>query len=293
MSADCLHIFFVNNPLQKMLVCMIIDRYKISLENILIVYSRSEDPLLHNCKSYIHRYNFLDRITNKLFGDNLSTFFLSFYISIICNKFYLYAAWDNNDVIRISELKKCKGIYYIEEGLLSYSSKNSLRKNKFNMRKRIDRASKESREFLFNVKNLGSFSLGRNAFPELNNNLQLKNFLAVKNFYIPITLGIRKIGILPAIHRLRKNELKEFIEKLIFKIGRFGAIKLHPSFYTCKSSENFVILCINRINKNILILDKNVVLEAEMLFEKKIFYGPKSSVHIYADLFKSTYKVVL
>ena len=112
----------------------------------------------------------------------------------------------------------------------------------------------------------------------------------MKKNYKPKLLGIKNIGIMCSPRRISSNwelSIKKFIENLPPQ----SVIKLHPEFYVkSELQERFSnYLELLDINKKITICSNSVILEAEMLFEKKRFYGPLTSLCEYAKLFESDF----
>ena len=78
--------------------------------------------------------------------------------------------------------------------------------------------------------------------------------------------------------------------KLIKLLPDGSFIKPHPSFTCSAVFDKFKLIFDNINNKNIKLLHSNINLELEMLFEKH--YWTKSSLHIYALAFGSTYQKI-
>ena len=90
--------------------------------------------------------------------------------------------------------------------------------------------------------------------------------------------------------RFKLNRWKESINSFINLLPEKSVIKLHPEFYANKGYLNkFMYLFTNLNFKNLEICDKSVIIEAEMLFEKKTLYGPMTSLKTYAPLLGSDF----
>ena len=69
-----------------------------------------------------------------------------------------------------------------------------------------------------------------------------------------------------------------------------GVIKLHPSFLANKKTQKRIELIFNNISPaNISLCPNNVILEIEMLYEKKKIIGPQTSLNKYAKKFGSEF----
>jgi len=83
------------------------------------------------------------------------------------------------------------------------------------------------------------------------------------------------------------------LSKLISNMPNGGLIKPHPSFFANKKIKQSLIKAFNKVKRNNIHLSANdIIIEIEMLYEKKNLIGPASSLSIYAELFGSTYKSV-
>ena len=71
------------------------------------------------------------------------------------------------------------------------------------------------------------------AFPRIPSNKKfiIKNYNILKKFYKPKIKGIKTIGLTCAERRLKNNEWKLMIQKLVNKMPNGGLIKLHPKFF--------------------------------------------------------------
>ncbi len=79
-------------------------------------------------------------------------------------------------------------------------------------------------------------------------------------------------------------------KKLIKFLPDGSCIKLHPSLSYSKNKLNNVQKVFDEISQNKLSLCTNeIIIELEILFEKKILYGPQSSLSIYAKEYGSKY----
>ena len=116
---------------------------------------------------------------------------------------------------------------------------------------------------------------------------------SIKEIYRPSLLGKKFIGIGPAPRRLKKTKLKDSLSLLANSMPDNSTIELHPGFKLSQKELNFLKKQIREETcKNIEFCDQSIILEAEMLFENKFLFGAKSSLIRYAELFKSSYKLI-
>ena len=72
-----------------------------------------------------------------------------------------------------------------------------------------------------------------------------------------------------------------------------GIIKLHPSFNSSDKLKNEIIKIVNEFSGiNIKLCPEDIIIELEMLHEKKKLIGPRSSLSNYAKIFGSNYKAI-
>ena len=80
---------------------------------------------------------------------------------------------------------------------------------------------------------------------------------------------------------------------LIKTLPNGGLIKLHPSFYVSdKKIEKIKKYLEKETDNQIQLCAIDVILEIEMLFEKKNILGPQTSLSYYADFFGSNFKLI-
>ena len=119
----------------------------------------------------------------------------------------------------------------------------------------------------------------------------LNNLERIKKYYNPKIFGIKRIALSCAESRLINNNWEEMILKLIKYLPDGGLIKLHPSFYTSDNKIKKINSFLLKQNfKNISLCKSDVILELEMIYEKKIFYGPKTTLSYYTEMLGSEFK---
>ena len=119
----------------------------------------------------------------------------------------------------------------------------------------------------------------------------MKDFHSLKRCYKPKLLGIETIGLTCATRRLESKEAwKNMLETLIGKMNQGGAIKLHPSFINEEAVRIEIESIFHQIApRNITLCDHEVLLELEMLHEKKTLIGSRTSLDKYALAFGSQF----
>lgn len=302
---DCKHIFFLSSPIVVFISMLIIKEFSISKDKIIVVPFRNTFTDLISNNSIYQESSLLDKIIKKIFLFSLQGYQLRKKIENRSNKFILYSDWDNREALELLNSKKCIGNAYIEEGQLSFHKIYSykFKKNRISQWRRlrrwnhnvsIMRREADIPEFneIFNDDAFVFFTISNKAFPYIKKGkkYKLKDFSIIKNNYTPQILGKKHIGIMCSPRRFKAKELEVTIKNLISLLPENSIIKLHPAYFSSNEYLTKFINIFNKINnKNLAICDNSVILEAEMLFEKKILYGPMTSLNTYAPLFGSEF----
>ena len=170
--------------------------------------------------------------------------------------------------------KKCIGHFYIEEGQLSSWKKNLITDAKDIFINDSDGSTyAEDKDYLHRKDALGFLSIDKNTFPHISNKKKiiLNNFDDIKIIYKPKLIGVDIIGIMPASRRIKGKKLLDIIFKLVDYLPNKSAIKLHPAYGISKKNRRSIEKSILKKGKQILICDSDILLEAEMLFGKKVY----------------------
>lgn len=275
--SSMLHVFFVNNPIVHIITCLIISSLDIKKENIVIIRVRNTDCSLID--GYIYDVNsdvsFLNRLFNR-FNYSLEGNKIRSYLEKYKRDFCIYSAWDYEIVVPSLKSRFCHSHFYIEEGQQAYRS--------------LDR---ESKFFKYYYK--GAFCINSKAFPWIPHAKKkvFKDFSILKKIYDPKLIGVKKIGIMPQPHRIPSDFWDIAIQLLAKKVGKNGAIKLHPGFFATKTYKNKIEKVISKENfKEIIFCNNTEILEIEMIHEKKILYGPRTSLQLYCKQFNSHFNIV-
>lgn len=277
-SSPPLHIFLVNNPVVQLLSTMVVLDKSLSDSDTFVVSVRNADCSLLGGPAYslAPPASLLNRLLVRL-GIDLSILRLSIKLRVIRRPFYIYASWDYQQVKRLSLSPLCKGKYYIEEGQLAYLS-NSIDKLSF-----------------FDKDNLGGVCISSDAFKWMSSSQKkvYADFSAIQPLYRPKLQGIINIGLMPQPHRIPRDKWLNAFELLAEKIGRGGAIKLHPGFYAIAEWIDEVnrIKALERFS-DIKFCDNSEILEVEMVYQKKQFFGARTSIQRYAKQMGSEFNIV-
>ena len=108
-------------------------------------------------------------------------------------------------------------------------------------------------------------------------------------------MGIKTIGLTCAQRRIQDNEWETMLRKLFKSMPEGGIVKIHPSFLTDGKKRKKILSIFSKLRdqyKNIELCDDDVILEIEMLFEKKELIGSITSLEVYADNFGSDFKKI-
>ncbi len=291
-NKDHYHVFFISNPIFEMISVMWIKECNINLEKVLFINLREINTNIINCRRIIINNSLICRILEK-FGINLNLLKIKKFLKLNKKKFIIYAPWQIELVRYLINNKKCIGHFYIEEGQLSSWKKNLITntKNEF-INDSNGSTYAEDKDFLHRNDALGFLSIDKNTFPHISNKKKfiLNNFEDIKNIYKPKLIGVNIIGIMPASRRIKGKKLLDIIFNLVDYLPNKSAIKLHPAYCISNKNKRFIEKSIfDKKGKQILICDSDILLEAEMLFEKKVIYGSKSSLQKYSEMFYSTF----
>ena len=91
------HVFFINNPVTSIISKLIIEKYLINTENILIISIRNSDTSLLNYTTYKLNKGSYDPYLEKFFWYSPSNKKISNFIG--CDNFILYASWAYREVV--------------------------------------------------------------------------------------------------------------------------------------------------------------------------------------------------
>lgn len=294
-----LHVFLVKSPILGIVSKMIIDNYELKKENILIINSRKNSlEIFDNYKLEIEQKKF-DRYREKLFFDSPVGRKILKKIKTLNKDFIIYAGGAWREVNWMLKDDLCKGHIYIEEGqgtyrnfqLRPFEKIKLIDKIKSNFKNRAIIGDKDG--FMWRDDVHVCIGLDLNSFPKVpaNKKIKLEKFRGIKNHYKQKTLGFKTIGLTCSASRVHKKEdWKIMLQKLINHLPQDAIIKPHPSFMSTKKVYNEFLNVFNEIKtKRIKLCSHDVIIELEMMYEKKHIIGPQSSLSIYAEKLGSKY----
>ncbi len=291
------HVFLVVNPIAASVSRLIKETYKLKESNILTISLR--DTVLSIME--FNTMHITDSIRNKI----LFKFFKRHPITKKIlekigkdKKFILYTSWafkESSQLPSVGNLvcsNNCIGHIYIEEGQATYrpskpfSPDKSKRHNALNAENLKDMYRNDADAFI---------GILPDAFPEAPKEKLyiLDNFIDLKQFYNPILVGIKTIGLTCAERRIKKSQWRSMLQTLIDNMPDGGVIKLHASFLSNKNLKNRVNMIFKEIAPNsISICDDKAIIELEMLYEKKELVGSLTSLEKYSEVFGSKFKKI-
>lgn len=297
LNKNWLNVFLFNSSIQSVIGRMIIDRFKIKNENILLVSSRNTDLSLFNHQSikiYPGKY---ERYLDKLFFYSTTGGKILKVIKKSKKNFLLFTPMADKETNWLLSKQNCEGHVYIENGQhswmnqlpYSYMNTSYIERFKLNWRNRMIDG--------YRYRNDASAFIGihYDSFPDINSEKKfiLNNLNNLKKYYTQKLKGINTIGLTCASRRLKDGELKLMLNKLIQKTPPGSVIKPHPSFTSNNRIYNEFKKSFNEVNKGKLTLCKdNVILELEMLYEKKQIIGPQTSLSKYSVFLGSSFKSI-
>ena len=294
-----LFVFFVVNPISTVVTRLIIEKLDLHSKNILIVSFRNTDLSLLNFRSLFVEKNKLDRVFEKI---TLSSISGKRILSKINNQnFILFASWSFKEVNYLLKSSNCIGHYYIEEGQAAHRVHNPYSFNLVsfkqtlinNFKNRINDGNKD--DLAFRDDCFGFIGLTDKSFLQISadRKIILDNIDYLKTIYEAKLIGIKHIGLTYAERRLGNISWKEMINNLIRLLPPNSVIKAHPSLML---SQRKIKLLSKYIQQNsqgkIKLCSNDIILEIEMLFEKKVILGPMSSLYTYANFFQSEFKKI-
>tara|TARA_B100000579_G_scaffold96153_1_gene76158 strand:+ start:1769 stop:2719 length:951 start_codon:yes stop_codon:yes gene_type:complete len=296
---DWEHIFFVVNPVTVILAKLIIEKFNINRKNITIYSLRDTDISLIKGEHKHLKKSLFYRLLIKLGLTPVSR-----EVRKSLNKknkpFLLYCSWCFHESIatpsisRILKSKLSKGHFYIEEGQATYRPSKP-----FNALEKVREIHTHAEGFkqMYRDDSHGFISILEGAFPEapIEKRLVLDNLYDLKDFYKPKLIGNRYIGLTCAQRRLKDNEWENMFKKLFKSMPHGGVIKIHPSFLMDSRKRKKIISIFYKLKeqyRNIELCDENVILEIEMLFEKKELIGSITSLEVYAKNLGSDFKKI-
>lgn len=303
-----LNVFLVPNPILAIITRIIIDNYNLKKENILIVSLRDTSLEIFDHNYLIIQKKKYDKYLEKIFFDSPSGRRVLRKINKTHKNFILFSGWAYREVNWLITKHNCKGHIHVEEGQSAYASYTEYKFDKLDLFERIRMnisnrivptahiphlegtglAFRDDAEAYIGIDER-SFSL----MPSSKRYI-LRDFKEVKKYYEPKILGKKIIGLTCSASRVPKKEnMIKMLKKLIDHLPTNSLIKPHPSYTSSNEVFKEFTDIFNDLNsKKIELCDSTVMLEIEMMYEKKIIIGPQSSLSVYTESLGSEYKFI-
>lgn len=280
-----IYIMIIANSLQAQVVESFCKTKTINKESIILVPLRPLRWSLGQMHLHKHLNGRLIRLVWRYLGISINTLLLQIRIQLKKKKFIILAPWHNEYVESLSSKSNCVGVYYCEEGDLSYWSENVMFNTAVNHKDySLDRRRGPARRWLFDKNCLGFICTSENCFPSARK--ALKQIVKIESrTYQNVASEGDTIGVMPAAARILNFKvidlLREYKKKAPHEELKY--VKLHPSFVAYPNLE----LELKQALKNpefgsTEIMDHNVDLELEVLANRLILIGLESSVERYA-----------
>lgn len=288
------HVFLIPNQTSLIIVKLILTLLNLKQDDFILIPLRNTNTSIIKGSSLIFNTTLKAKILERFFNYSLITEKIKYYTKKKNRPFILYTSWayfgsiTTPSVKSILDTQLCKGHFYLEEGQLSYRYTKPYSKSI----KKINRTTYAmDSKYIFRNDSLGFIGILEDVFPGAKSEKKfiLKNYDILKQFYKPKIKGIKTIGLTCAERRLKNNQWKPMIVRLVEKMPEGGLIKLHPSFSASKERQKKIESFLKHNYKSLTLCSDDVIIELEMLHEKKKLVGSLTSLIKYADAFESEF----
>lgn len=285
LDSNIKHVFFVVSPITLVISWLIIQSKLLHEKEYIIFFLRGYKSNFFPQSISIYTSKFKRACQKLNFLPNTNQVLKS----IGAYKFSIYTPWCYEESAYSPDIKtllnhhNCIDHSYIEEGQLSYVKDF----------KHHDSLLNKDQKDWFRDDALCFYALTHKAFPFVDSakKIVLSNLDLIKKIYSPKLIGKKNIGITCAERRVSSIGYRKMLDMLVNNLGNDSVIKLHPSF-----ENNPSVICSMQqyledsyMEKNIKICDREIIVELEMMFEKKLLVGSRSSLEYYAEFFGSSY----
>lgn len=291
----CKHVFVITNPINAIVVRMLIDHFCIVKDDIVIFSLRGTDTSLAGSCAIAGSSTVVDRALMKLFSLSVQGLRFKNFVERKKRKFILYASWMYPEIEVLAKSSLCLGCVYIEEGQQSYYSARTYPAENNTWPVRRNKIFDGSIDCYFRDDHRACVGLGADAFPFLDSKKKiiLKDFESLKKCYLPQLIGTVNIGITPAPRRIPENQIPQMAKVFANVFPDGGVVKLHPGFNVHQRMATVFREELKRASLGkVKCVPNSTIIELEMLFEPKFFLGPRSSVSLYAKVFNSEYQII-
>lgn len=293
---NILHIAVLANQLQVLLLKAYFKKQSISKENLIAIPLRNLSLSNLYKEVYLTSQNIFSRYFWRSFSVSFSSIILRIRLFLMKRPFYLYLPWDNEYGEILSKNPLCIGVVYVEEGDLSYWTKETMYDPGLIQKDQIkERRLGPARKNLFSKFARKVICTTNECFPCFSDN---KKEIIKKSDLI--NSGVESklspnsvIGVMPSASRIIEQDLTDVIEAYLEANSSITHLKLHPSFIFYPNLDNQLELTLKKMRlKHIEIIGDDVILEEEMLINKHCLIGLNSSLERYAKIFGSSYTIV-
>ena len=287
-----IHIIIIANSFQARVAEAYCTSKSIRKDAIVIVSLRPVRWAFGHKYLYQHMSSKLSRYLWRVLGISINSAFLKMRLQLRKHKYVLIAPWHNEYVESLSGKSNCLGIYYCEEGDLSYWSDNVMfdghdNNKKYNIKRRIEPV----KMWLFDENCEGFICTSEDCFPSANSSLKKIVSLSSTNYCNTAKKG-DFIAVLPSAGRVKEIDMIDLLRefKNTTPHGQLNYIKIHPSFHVYPKLELELqeVLEIPEFS-NIKVMTQNVDLELEILANPLTLVGLESSVERFAIKHGSNY----
>ena len=118
-QSNCLHVFFVANPMAELVAKMYAQKYSLPRKSIVICPQRGFETTLFDGLKIALYPRAIERLCSKFGFDLLSRRYANA-IQKLGQKYVIYSSWHHPDIYHSVSSNDCLGHVYMEEGQLSY-----------------------------------------------------------------------------------------------------------------------------------------------------------------------------
>ena len=293
-----LNVFILNSSIQLIVARLIVLKYNIDSNNILLVPQRNTDiSVFKNFKSIFIQKKKFDNYIDKLFFHNGIGGRIYEVVKKASSKFLLYTPMASKEANFLISKKNCCGHIYLENGQHSWMNQLPYTYSNINFFKKYKLNWGNSMKDGYRYRNDSAAYIGihKKSFPDISREKKfiINEIHLLKKYYKKKLNGNQTIGLTCASRRLTNGDLKSMLNRLFSNIPEGSIVKPHPSYTSDemtykKFKEVFFAVGRNKYK----LCPRNVILELEMLYKNIKLVGPQSSLSEYAILFGSSFKQI-
>lgn len=280
-----MHIVIVANSFQARVVEAYFGCKSIDKDSIVLVPLRPVRWGFGQKYLFRHWGGRLSRYLWRVLGISINAVLLQKRLRLSKQNYILIAPWHNEYVESLSGKSTCLGIYYCEEGDLSYWSDNVMFNGLDNNKEHsLERRSGPAKRWLFDQNCAGFICTSEDCFPSAERSLKEIVTLSSSNYRNTARKG-DVIAVLPAAARITEMHMVDLLREYRKNapLGELSYVKMHPSFdaYPKLELELREALELSEFSSTEIMI-QNVDLELEILANPLTFIGLESSVERFA-----------